>query len=467
MTALTKRALLVIAATALASGCTLASEIGVDSEAIHEHQGTHLLGDALNGKPILRRTATNAAGVPFDLVSAVDAHLEAIRGTTTFVGGDPELIGARLRTDTGVELRVDKACPHAVPPSGWRPGPAWTFPAGCGVPTGWSTRPKQWDYVITYRLSSKAPWQPLCDASYNRALPVPGVWTSTGAHLSSLEELTFSCYDGVVTKCLNWGYDLWRSARQWDLHLACTRMASADYCANGESNTLDWTPVDVFDLEAPPINPHVPGFSFEAAWHPDTGAVCIARARWQTFPVGGPCPLPDPRADQTARFCEDYGGLRYLVAAGAILFNDSMLLDSGLYKWNDPIAGESFSTSRFVDDGIRGRTPPGVAYDHPAVFEGTVYSPTAPPRARFGTIPLMSYRHPGTRDYFTTTGSPPAGYVSIALEGYIFGPAAADLPATAVPLNSYRRIADGELLTTTASLPGGYVLHRFEGYLLH
>ncbi|WP_163997067.1 ADYC domain-containing protein [Pyxidicoccus caerfyrddinensis] len=116
-----------------------------------------------------------------------------------------------------------------------------------------------------------------------RALAVSGVWDASGAHQEAPGKLTFACENGAITKCITWGYKPWarRDGRSLaDLHQACTRMARADYCGNGQSHTHQNTIIDLYDrfgmVERGEWDPAKA--SFEAAWAPD-GATCLARTR--------------------------------------------------------------------------------------------------------------------------------------------------------------------------------------------
>jgi hypothetical protein len=65
-----------------------------------------------------------------------------------------------------------------------------------------------------------------------------------------------------------------------DLHQACTRMARADYCGNGQSHTHENTAIDFYDrFGIAELGKWAPGSApFEAAWAPD-GATCLAHTR--------------------------------------------------------------------------------------------------------------------------------------------------------------------------------------------
>jgi hypothetical protein len=116
-----------------------------------------------------------------------------------------------------------------------------------------------------------------------RALAVSGVWDASGAHQEAPGKLTFACENGAISKCISWGYKPWatRDGKPLaDLHQACTRMARADYCGNGQSHTHQNTVIDLYDrfglVERGEWDPAKA--SFEAAWAPD-GATCLARTR--------------------------------------------------------------------------------------------------------------------------------------------------------------------------------------------
>ncbi|QSQ22560.1 hypothetical protein JY651_46885 [Pyxidicoccus parkwayensis] len=151
--------------------------------------------------------------------------------------------------------------------------------------------------VEWYRIEAWNPmaqeWENPCQGDrlvpVPRALPVGGTWDSSGAHWNAPGKLTLACETGVISKCAAWGYKPWaeRDGKSLaDLHQACTRMARADYCGNGQSHTLDGTVVDAYDsfgLQSRVMQATAswdPALaSFEAAWAPD-GATCLARTRY-------------------------------------------------------------------------------------------------------------------------------------------------------------------------------------------
>ncbi|MBC8071058.1 MAG: hypothetical protein IAG13_22225 [Deltaproteobacteria bacterium] len=116
-----------------------------------------------------------------------------------------------------------------------------------------------------------------------RGVFVAGGWDARGAHADDTDVVTFSCEDGVIAKCVGWGYSPWDTDAQ--THQGCTRMARADYCGDGVSWTLDGTIVDLYDrLGVQQMTPDS-RFRFEAAWGPD-GAICASRTRYEIVDDG-------------------------------------------------------------------------------------------------------------------------------------------------------------------------------------
>jgi hypothetical protein len=150
--------------------------------------------------------------------------------------------------------------------------------------------------MVWYRIEAWNPvsleWENPCVATQTvadpRALAVGGVWDASGTRRQVPGRLTLACENGVITQCINWGYKPWtrREGQSLaDLHQACTRMARADYCGNGQSHTHVATLIDMYDrlgvlsvTTEPSANWDPARASFEAAWAPD-GATCVSRTR--------------------------------------------------------------------------------------------------------------------------------------------------------------------------------------------
>lgn len=149
-------------------------------------------------------------------------------------------------------------------------------------------------YTLEQWAADSSSWQPACPVDLDgrrAAIPLAATWDEHGDRIDSTSLFTFGCTTGVIAKCYRWGYRPWVTG-YGDLaamHWSCTRLARADYCGNGVSNTQDGTWVNVWDtLPAPgPIQQHgggllqLPplGMVFEAGWNTH-GAVCLSHARW-------------------------------------------------------------------------------------------------------------------------------------------------------------------------------------------
>lgn len=125
--------------------------------------------------------------------------------------------------------------------------------------------------------------RPLCpgnDGMNKSALPLEGRWDAAGQwHPDSL---TFACHDGVLAKCVRWGYAPWAEHDGQSLrahHQACTRMARADYCGDGVPHTQNGTLINLWDNLGIQASEPGPELAFEAAWTPD-GAFNIERTRY-------------------------------------------------------------------------------------------------------------------------------------------------------------------------------------------
>jgi hypothetical protein len=150
--------------------------------------------------------------------------------------------------------------------------------------------------MIWYQIQAWNPisqeWENPCvpngDHANPRALALGGFWDTTGAHHDAPGKITFACENGDLSKCVNWGYKPWASRDGHslaDAHQACTRMARADYCGDGQSHTQERTTIEYYDTLGLQTRTTVAqrGWdperaSFEADWAPD-GATCVARTR--------------------------------------------------------------------------------------------------------------------------------------------------------------------------------------------
>ncbi len=277
-------------------------------------------------------------------------------GGASHVGDDGWFVGLVLRGAGGGQIRIEAATQRG---------------------TSSSTT-----YILKHRSSTLQPWASAdyyCGGPDVGAVALKGWYDRRRIHHDD-DTITFSCDDGVATKCVDWEYipgDLGESAdpinspNGWDRHQACTAAANADYCRRGESLTRELTPILIRDYvagAAPPpqgslgpdgvvlplVHPvQFPGepdrYYIEAAWRPrGLPPICISRQRWTSLPLDpcaptGPGPtdpdapekLRDPRVDPTAQTCEDFT-FEQLRKAGALIINASKMMDAPLYRWSNP-----------------------------------------------------------------------------------------------------------------------------------
>ncbi|TMQ17341.1 MAG: hypothetical protein E6J91_10275 [Deltaproteobacteria bacterium] len=245
-------------------------------------------------------------------------------------------------------------------------------------------------YELSYR-DAAGNWQPYCDASQSLyAIAMQGEWTTTGLHdLGTM--VTFACQEsGKAAKCEAWDYIpettgmVGPGALLWDLNQACTQMAMANYCMDGEPHTREKTPILVRDFipgaeppdtgvtalqpvpaSYPPVPPPPDQYFFEAAWAPRQLVLCLSKLRWNNYAPGGLChgEVPDPRVDPNARFCED----AHLDLNSRNLKNGSKTMDLALRRWSSP-SGDTLTTVHgyVVDKSAAPRkTVPPVGFDAP------------------------------------------------------------------------------------------------------
>jgi hypothetical protein len=147
---------------------------------------------------------------------------------------------------------------------------------------------------------------------------VPGSWDAKAAHVDDPDVVTYSCMDGVIAKCVDWGYAPWLTDA--DMHASCTRLARADYCGNGTPWTMDGTLVNVYDrlgIQSPSSGDDM---KFEAAWGVD-GAICVGKSRYEIHDASGHSVLPACFA--TLPKCT---GIDDAAASGAMLANRSKVM---------------------------------------------------------------------------------------------------------------------------------------------
>ena len=289
-------------------------------------------------------------------------------------------------------------------------------------------------------------------------------------------------------------------------HAACVAMATADFCGAGQSNTVDDTPITLFNDTNVRLEPGSGGNSwdplqvaggpfgpyearFEAAWtsqpeyvHPDvkawrSRAVCLTKKRWSTLNLGGMCPaqLPDPR--RAGQSCDSMSA-QEVFNQGAVLFSYSSFIDAGLYRFKHRTVPGRFVTTAAVDflnDGDpRVYEPVGVEDAHDYVldmaapntaFEGTVLSVKAPKQlpALKDALRLVR-RENGVGGYFLhvlAQGEPEEA--RDVPEGHVL----AQVPGQARELSTWSPVQSPDaMVTTTKNMSSqGYVKRSLEAWL--
>jgi ADYC domain len=168
----------------------------------------------------------------------------------------------------------------------------------------------------TRRLELTADGLPICDPD-QQGMFVPGHWDARGAHAEAAGELTYSCGNGVIAKCVAWGYAPWSVGA--DVHAGCTRMARADYCGDGTPWTMDGTLINMFDQLGVNSRSSSSGMKFEAGWSAG-GAVCAARTRYQIHDGEGR--VLEPSCFAALPACDS---LEQATALGAVVANQSAI----------------------------------------------------------------------------------------------------------------------------------------------
>lgn len=322
----------------------------------------------------------------------------------------------------------------------------------------------KWQYALEQWDPAVPGWVPACaepqlltppfdpPQSPPRALAMTGSWTRDGLYVIDDTRVSFACKTGVAAKCDVWGYPFsadppnvsengtdTSAVRGADMMQACTRMARADYCAQGIPNTIDGTPIHIDDIfRQPPLSP---GYVFEAAWPgvavsdrrtPRPPVICLSKLRWSTLPLGGTCPLvlPDPRVDPKGTFCDDMTPTM-MEQKGARTYSSSAYLDAGLYTYTDP-SGTRLTTASLVPGSAgnppewRITPPPAIGFPAPGQhqqFEATIFAPVLPSGITETDLrKLASYQCPSGDLATTNTDLGPPGCTFIAHEGYVYPP---------------------------------------------
>ena len=182
-------------------------------------------------------------------------------------------------------------------------------------------------YDLSYRSSTDNTWASYCGAPGVRAVPMQNYWNlETGDRIDDPNTVTFGCENAALAKCTLWGYRPWATATKCkkngkkckeislqDHHQACTRMARADYCGNGQPATVNGTLIDIWDDLDPPLQVPYTDWTPEAEWTPD-GASCLNYMRHPEF--GYPaCFLKDNNKPKKFSKCGEFKHDGLLVSA--------------------------------------------------------------------------------------------------------------------------------------------------------
>ena len=139
-------------------------------------------------------------------------------------------------------------------------------------------------YTIFFRDVDQT-WKNLCKPDIHnvaKAIVLKGFWNAKGAYQGGEKQVTLSCTNGALGKCVRFGYKPWKTLNKRslrDFHQSCVRMVRADYCGDGIGHTKDGTPINIYDSLGIQKPDTANDMSFEAAWGVN-GAYCINHVRW-------------------------------------------------------------------------------------------------------------------------------------------------------------------------------------------
>ncbi|RKI12480.1 hypothetical protein D7Y15_18425 [Corallococcus sp. AB030] len=374
-----------------------------------------------------------------------------------------------------------------------------------------------WEYRVTASTEDAAP-QALCPTGSGFALAVPHAWSTGGELIPNYEYFTFACAPkdegtsqpffvggGVIAKCIDWGYPPWNAtssqgvAREY--HQLCTRMATADYCGEGRSNTLDGTPLkfmgpnDAIQLDGGKLPVALEGYSLEAVWKvDDCGGVrplCLSKKRWDTLPLEATCVnrklLLAPRA---TRPCESMNLSAY--ASSTLLVSYSLFIDRSLVMFKD-VANNSYvtTTAVTVDESTieGGSSVTGVHLDldadgaadvtpfTPQRKEGPILSSKLPAdiRTRMGSLIKPLYRCANSNGRYLLTDDHQcerlAGFAlqplngDQGIEGFVYSSVDVTSAGQRRPLKLWRSLLTPGVFATSTQAQPGFILVRELGYL--
>lgn len=349
------------------------------------------------------------------------------------------------------------------------------------------------EYKVEWRLKGAgAGTRPLCKTTNGWALAVPNAWSTGGELIENPNYFTFACVPdnvgeslsvrgGVIVKCIDWGYPPWSSSEgQQDLalqlHQACVRMATADFCGEGRANTLDGTPIlfgmpktiEALRRMAEDPNPDR-SKHLEAIWKTDSRgrvrATCLGQKRWHSFSLDGACAGPALRDNQPlVNRCEkEFPVLsaETLVKANVLLVSYSNVPDLLLVTFKHP-SGQLLTTRRTIEIG--GSHKPDSSIKDPMEYtalrvEGTILE-KKPETYKGAAQTLKLYRcrnkknAAGHRGFYLYPGGEteahcldPEESKEALVEGFIYAPST-ELPKVK-PLTLWKHKTLGSYVTST------------------
>lgn len=346
-------------------------------------------------------------------------------------------------------------------------------------------------YLVERRTSPTAPWVDPCHG--DPALPFDGRFTSDRRHVAQAGEFSFGCDGATAFKCAGlWGYipsatDGPAVDDMWDVHEACTHMASSTYCMDATSYTRNGSWIELMDdwgVSSPtppnmtpampwrawlqPMNQWPPArhtFFLEGGWDDEDAPVCLTRTRWASLPPD-PCPgvLDDPRTTPGARYCEEFSNDE-LTTAGALVWNTSLVNDLPLHTWRN--GTERVTTVRGFHDEFRSQPPRvGMIWESSAGI--LVREPTSEMLALGYLDEVHMYcEQGGVRCVVATAVTAPTTHtVDAGFEGYVFDSSPLR-PADTVEFALYEDTISGDFVSAVVgTAPAGYTKRSSIGYVL-
>ncbi len=401
-----------------------------------EPNGRYLLGAVLDAPPYTLDTATEFFNVlttgnrgKFAQVVSVigGASLRSTGIDGTFAGADPRFNGIAMPTPDGR---------YTVLPTVVRGDLSVTY------------------YRLDVRDASTSKVVTVCA----EAIPLAGVVTRTGEHLTMPSRITFACLDGAGGKCVRWAYAPTASATSpfWGAHQACMQGVTADYCANGATSTRVGTLISFQDnvginqvapgqqilslkLSDWPPNPH--DYYFETAFPPGhRNATCVGKLRWPA--ITAPCVT-------TIRDCGDADIDDMIAQDGAVMFFASRYNQLRLERWHR--SSDWVTTVRGYYDQNQQKTP-WTGYEHAGTDAILMrVPPLSVPQSQLVEVSMFERPDGGDRVLARTNDSRFAGSASspawgASWEGYVY---ASRYNPSLVPLRLYKHTSSGDYVSTT------------------